>query len=145
MQTAMDASVAKAVLRDFLSSLVQPCVPPSAAKAAKVQRTLAEVWKGAATSDVLARSRGDDLCRYQEERRCACASRKGSREGCSFAVDRRFETQLVAFSPAAARFYVSHGLDTLLGHLREVLQMPASAILQRRVDQVVIYGWSPRN
>ena len=66
---------------------MQPCVPPSVAKAAKVQRTLAEVWKGAATSDVLARSRGDDLCRYQEERRCACASRKGSREGCSFAVD----------------------------------------------------------
>jgi hypothetical protein len=54
------------------------------------ERTLAEVWKGAATSDVFARSRGDYLCRYQEERRCACASRKGSREGCSFAM--RFET-----------------------------------------------------
>ena len=143
VQTAMDTSVAKAVLRDFLSSLVQPCVPPSAAKAAKVQRTLAEVWKGAAMSDVLVRSRGDDLCRYQEERRCACAARKGSREGCSFAIDRRFETQLVAFSPAAARFYVAQGMDTLLDHLRDVLQIPAAARLRKRSDQTVtVYGWS---
>ena len=143
MQTAMDTSVAKAVLRDFLSSLVQPCVPPSAAKAAKVQRTLAEVWKGAATSDVLVRSRGDDLCRYQEERRCACAMRKGSREGCSFAIDRRFETQLAAFSPAARRFYVAQGMDTLLDHLRDVLQIPAAARLRKRSDQTVaVYGWA---
>ena len=143
VQTAMDTSVAKAVLRDFLSSLVQPCVPPSAAKAAKVQRTLAEAWQGAATSDVLVRSRGDDLCRYQEERRCACAMRKGSREGCSFAIDRRFETQLAAFSPAARRFYVAQGMDTLLDHLRDVLQIPAAARLRKRSDQTVtVYGWS---
>ena len=141
VQTAMDTSVAKAVLRDFLSSLVQPCVPPSAAKAAKVQRTLAEAWQGAATSDVLVRSRGDDLCRYQEERRCACAMRKGSREGCSFAIDCRFEKELAQFSPAAVRHYVSRGLDAMLLDLKEVLRIPKSAKLQKRSEKVVLYGW----
>ena len=52
------------------------------------------------------------------------------------------ETQLAAFSPAGARFYISHGLDTLLGHLREVLQIPPNAKLMRRPDRVVVYGWS---
>jgi hypothetical protein len=141
VQTAMDASVAKAVLRDFLSSLVRPCVPPSAAKAAKVQRTLAEVWKGAEVGDVLARSRGDDLCRFQVERRCACATRKGSREGCSFAIDCRFEKELAQFSPAAVRHYVSRGLDAMLLDLKEVLRIPKSAKLQKRSEKVVLYGW----
>jgi len=107
-----------------------------------VQRTLSEAWRGTAASDVLRRSRHDDLCRYQAERRCGCAPRKGSRDGCFFAIDGRFETQLAAFSPAGARFYISHGLDTLLGHLREVLQIPPNAKLMRRPDRVVVYGWS---
>ena len=141
--TLMDADIAKAVLRDFLSNCLRPCVPPTApAKPSKVQRTLSEAWHGTATSDVLRRSRHDDLCRYQAERRCGCAPRKGSRDGCSFAIDGRFETQLAAFSPAGARFYISHGLDTLLGHLREVLQIPPNAKLMRRPDRVVVYGWS---
>ena len=50
--------------------------------------------------------------------------------------------KLAAFSPAGARFYISHGLDTLLGHLREVLQIPPNAKLMRRPDRVVVYGWS---
>lgn len=139
----MDTSIAKSVLRDFLSTLVRPCVPPAVRTAKGVQRTLHEAWWSADTIDVLARSRRDDLCRYQEERRCACAARKGRRGGCSFAIDRRFEAQLVAFSPAAARFYVAQGLDTLLNHLRGVLQIPAAARLRERSDQtVVIYGWA---
>jgi hypothetical protein len=141
--TLMDADIAKTVLRDFLSSHLRPCVrPPGPAKPSKVQRTLSEAWRGTAASDVLRRSRHDDLCRYQAERRCGCAPRKGSRDGCFFAIDGRFETQLAAFSPAGARFYISHGLDTLLGHLREVLQIPPNAKLMRRPDRVVVYGWS---
>ena len=107
-----------------------------------------EAWPAAGLAayeglrDVLRRSRHDDLCRYQAERRCGCAPRKGSRDGCFFVIDGQFETQLAAFSPAGARFYISHGLDTLLGHLREVLQIPPNAKLMRRPDRVVVYGWS---
>ena len=141
--TLMDEDIAKAVLRDFLSNCLRPCVPPTApAKPSKVQRTLSEAWHGTATSDVLRRSRNDELCRYQAERRCGCALRKGSRDGCRFAIDGQFQTQLEAFSPSAARFYISHGLDTLLSHLQLVLQIPPNAKLMRRPDRVVVYGWS---
>ena len=64
----MDAPVAKSVLRDFLSTFVRPCVPPSDAKPAKVQRTLAETWQSANASDVLVRSRRGEACPPRTQR-----------------------------------------------------------------------------
>ena len=77
-----------------------------------------------------------------ESPRMVAECTKGSREGCRFAIDGRFEQQLAAFSPAGARFYISHGLDTLLEHLREVLQIPPSSKLMRRPDRVVVWGFA---
>ena len=140
IQRVMDDSVAKATLRDFLSSIAQPCVPPMAKKA-KVQRTLLEAWQSVETSDVLTRVRCEDVCRYQAEHCCACTARKGGRDVCSFAIDRRFEKQLADFSPAASRYYVARGLDTLLVDLKEVLSIPPSATLRKQSESVVVYGW----
>ena len=139
---AMDASVAKEALRDFLRSFVRPCASASAKAPVKVQRTLMETWQNANTVDVLARSRCDELCRYQVERRCACVQRKGSREGCSFAIDRRFEKQLAEFSPELAGHYLSSGLDALLVDLKEALHLPREAKLRTQTDRVVVYGFA---
>ena len=140
IQRGMDESVAKAALRDFLSSIARPCAPPMAKKA-KVQRTLMEAWQSVETSDVLTRVRCDDVCRYQAEHSCACAARKGSRDVCSFAIDRRFEKQLADFSPAASRHYVARGLDALLVDLKEVLCIHPSAKLRKQSGSMVVYGW----
>ena len=57
---AMDASLARQVLGEFLASYARPCTP-APAKAFKVQRTLKEAFGGAAASNVLQRSRRGTL------------------------------------------------------------------------------------
>ena len=85
----------------------------------------------------------DDVVSFQRERRCYCAHRKGSRDGCYFEVDTQFEKQLVEFHPAAAHFYVQRGLSALLVDLREAMELPTGAALSRRSQGkgVRIYGW----
>ena len=166
---AMDASLARQVLGEFLASYARPCTS-APAKAFKVQRTLKEAFGGAAASNVLQRSRrgtlrvtllvshplpdgswvlpscsfslADDLQRFQQERSCYCSLRKGSRDACALLVDRQFEKELIAFSPAAARYYLEHGLPSLLLDLRAALQLPPGMAFRRRqADKVVVYGW----
>jgi len=68
--------------------------------------------------------------------------RKGSRDACALLVDRQFEKELIAFSPAAARYYLEHGLPALLVDLRAALQLPPGMAFRRRqADKVVVYGW----
>ena len=87
-------------------------------------------------------SLADDLQRFQQERSCYCSLRKGSRDACALLVDRPFEKELIAFSPAAARYYLEHGLPALLVDLRAALQLPPGMALRRRqADKVVVYGW----
>ena len=69
--------------------------------------------------------------------------RKGSREGCSFAIDRRFEKQLAEFSPEVAGHYLSSGLDALVVDLKEALHLPREVQLRKQSERgVVVYGFA---
>ena len=80
---------------------------------------------------------------FQRERRCYCALRKGSRDGCYFDIDRSFEKQLVDHHSEAAKFYVQRGLKVLLADVREALELPAGMALSKcsAGKFVRVYGW----